>query len=114
MTTATTETLLAQAGAAAEAAVALLPASGPLTVGTPSTSADAFTVTGTAGAATAGQSGKAVLAKFSGSARGQIAVVVGQDLVDALANTPMGNLDVSQAVRPALEAAAATLGPVVV
>jgi hypothetical protein len=55
MTTATTETLLAQAGAAAEAAVALLPASGPLTVGTPSTSADAFTVTGTAGAATAGQ-----------------------------------------------------------
>jgi flagellar motor switch protein FliN len=103
MTTATTEALLAQATAAAQAAVALLPASGPLTVGTPAASADAVTV-----------AGQAVLAKFSGAARGQIAVVVGQDLVEALANSPMGNLDVSQAVRPALEAAAATLGPVVV
>jgi flagellar motor switch protein FliN/FliY len=103
MTTATTEILLARAGAAAEAAVALLPVSGPLSVGTPTRSTDEVAV-----------AGQAVLAKFSGTARGQIAVVVGQDLVDALANTPMGNLDLTQAVRPALEAAAATLGPVVV
>jgi flagellar motor switch protein FliN/FliY len=41
-------------------------------------------------------------------------VVVGADLAAALASSPLGALDLGQAVRPALEAAAATLGPVVV
>jgi flagellar motor switch protein FliN/FliY len=59
-------------------------------------------------------SGQAVRARFTGAAQGEVAIVVGQDLVDALADTPLGNLDLTQAVRPALEAAAATLGPVVV
>jgi len=41
-------------------------------------------------------------------------VVVGSDLAAALASSSLGALDLGQAVRPALEAAAATLGPVVV
>lgn len=100
-TTATTPP--AEAVAAAQATVGLLPLGGPLTVGDP--------VSDLAAASLAGQ---AVRARFSGSAHGEIAIVVGQDLVTALADTPLGSLDLSQAVRPALEAAAATLGPVVV
>jgi len=103
MTTATTDTQPARAEAAAQAAVALLPASAQLTVGTPTQRAEDVVITG-----------QAVRARFAGAAQGEIAIVVGQDLVDALADTPMGNLDLSQALRPALEAAAATLGPVVV
>ncbi|MGE5407604.1 MAG: hypothetical protein ACM3NV_03235, partial [Syntrophothermus sp.] len=89
--------------AAANAALPLLPSSSPLTAGEAIATA--------AGAAAAGQ---AVRARFAGAAQGEIAIVVGQDLVNALSDTPMGALDLSQAIRPALEAAAATLGPVVV
>ena len=103
MTTATTDTPLARAEAAAQAAVALLPAGMPLTVGTPTQRVEDVVVTG-----------QAVRARFTGAAQGEVAIVVAQDLVDALANTPMGSLDLSQALRPALEAAAATLGPLVV
>jgi flagellar motor switch protein FliN len=98
----TTPTLTdAHATAAADAAVGLLPAPAPLTVGTPVR--EPISVTG-----------QAISARFTGSAQGRIAVVVGPDLVSALASSPIGALDLSQAVRPALEAAAATLGPVVV
>jgi flagellar motor switch protein FliN len=103
MTTATTDTQPARAEAAAHAAVALLPASTPLTVGAPTQQTGDVVITG-----------QAVRARFTGAAQGEIAIVVGQDLVDALADTPMGNLDLGQALRPALEAAATTLGPVVV
>jgi flagellar motor switch protein FliN/FliY len=103
MTMATTDALLARAEAAAQAAVALLPASTPLTTGTPSQRADDVVITG-----------QAVRARFAGAAQGEVAFIVAQDLVDALADTPMGSLDLTQALRPALEAAAATLGPVVV
>jgi len=89
--------------AAAEAAVSLLPAGTPLSLGEPTTDPTTIEVTG-----------RAIRARFAGAAEGEVAVVVGQDLVDALADSPMGSLDVTQAVRPALEAAAATLGPVVV
>ncbi len=98
-----TDTQPARAEAAAQAAVALLPASTPLTVGAPTQRVDDVVITG-----------QAVRARFTGAAQGEVAIMVSQDLVDALANTPMGNLDLSQALRPALEAAAATLGPVVV
>ena len=98
-----TDTQPARAEAAAQAAVALLPASTPLTVGAPTQRVDDVVITG-----------QAVRARFTGAAQGEVAIVVSQDLVDALANTPMGNLDLSQALRPALEAAATTLGPVVV
>jgi flagellar motor switch protein FliN len=103
MTIATSDTQLARAEAAAQAAVALLPASTPLTVGTPTQRVEEVAITG-----------QAVRARFTGAAQGEIAIVVAQDLVDALADTPMGSLDLGQALRPALEAAAATLGPLVV
>jgi flagellar motor switch protein FliN/FliY len=103
MTIGTNEASLARAEAAAQAAVALLPASSPLSVGAPTQNPGEFAITG-----------QAVRARFAGSAQGEVAIVVTQDLVEALANSPMGSLDLSQAVRPALEAAAAVLGPVVV
>src|SRR3954469_23332862 len=103
MTIATNEALLARAEAAAQAAVALLPASSPLSVGAPPQNVDELAI-----------DGQAVRARFAGAAQGEVAIVVTQDLVEALANSPMGSLDLSQAVRPALEAAAAVLGPVVV
>lgn len=98
MTSALTD---ARASAAAEAAVGLLPAPTPLAVGTPgSEPVELF--------------GQAISARFTGSAQGEISVMVGPELVGALALSPLGALDITQAVRPALEAAAATLGPVVV
>ncbi|GIJ69854.1 flagellar motor switch protein FliN [Virgisporangium ochraceum] len=98
MTSALTD---ARASAAAEAAVGLLPAPTPLAVGTPiNEPVELF--------------GQAISARFTGSAQGEIAVMVGPELVGALALSPLGALDITQAVRPALEAAAATLGPVVV
>jgi flagellar motor switch protein FliN len=39
-----------------------------------------------------------------------VAVIVGVDLVEALANSPLGALDLSSAVQPALDAAAGVLG----
>ncbi|MFC6410881.1 flagellar motor switch protein FliN [Planobispora longispora] len=52
-------------------------------------------------------------ARFSGATQGEVAVVVGQDLVDALKQSPLGELDLAKAVQPALEAAARVMGPVV-
>ena len=103
MTAATAEQHLLRAQNAAEAAVPLLPASAPLDAGAVSRTPDGIAI-----------AGQAVSAHFNGAAQGEIVIVVGQDLVDALKDTPLGSLDVAQAIRPALEAAAATLGPVVV
>ncbi|GAA3290085.1 flagellar motor switch protein FliN [Dactylosporangium vinaceum] len=103
MTIGTNEATLARAESAAQAAVALLPASSPLSVGAPTQNAAELAITG-----------QSVRARFAGAAQGEVAIVVTQDLVEALANSPMGSLDLSQAVRPALEAAAAVVGPVVV
>jgi flagellar motor switch protein FliN/FliY len=99
----TTSQDLGRALAAAQAAVALLPASSPLSAGTPTRDAAAIML-----------AGQAIRARFAGAAQGEILVMVAQDLVDALDDTPLGSLDVTQAVRPAIEAAAGTLGPVVV
>src|SRR5690606_9464950 len=57
----------------------------------------------------AGFSG-AVAAALDGGARGQVAVLVGQDLVGALAESPLGQLDLAAAVQPALDAAGSALG----
>jgi flagellar motor switch protein FliN/FliY len=93
---------LALARTAAEAALAVLPTSRPLLAADPiAASADLLT------------DGQAVTAKFSGAANGEVVVVVGQDLADALRESPLGELDLTAAVRPALEAAARTFGPVV-
>jgi flagellar motor switch protein FliN/FliY len=93
---------LALARTAAEAALAVLPTSRTLAAADPvMASADLLT------------EGQAVTAKFSGAAAGEVVVVVGQDLADALKESPLGELDLTAAVRPALEAAARTFGPVV-
>ena len=93
---------LALARTAAEAALAVLPTSRPLLAADPiAASADLLT------------DGQAVTAKFSGAAGGEVVVVVGQDLADALRESPLGELDLTAAVRPALEAAARAFGPVV-
>jgi flagellar motor switch protein FliN/FliY len=95
--------VLAQVGAAATAALPLLPAVDPLVAGEPQVDPDA-----------GGLVGQGVLASFSGAAQGQLLIAVSQDLVDALADSPMGALDLTQALQPVAEAAAGTLGAVVV
>jgi flagellar motor switch protein FliN/FliY len=95
--------VLARVGAAATAALPLLPAVDPLIAGDPQVEPDA-----------GGLVGQGVLASFSGAAQGQLLVAVSQDLVDALAASPMGALDLAQALQPVAEAAAGTLGAVVV
>ena len=93
---------LALARTAAQAALAVLPTSRPLVAAEPITaSADVL------------PEGQAVTARFSGAATGEVVVVVGQDLADALRESPLGELDLTAAVRPALEAAARAFGPVV-
>jgi flagellar motor switch protein FliN/FliY len=91
------------ARAAARAALAVLPTSQPLTLGEPTTNP-----------ALGVPAGVGVTARFTGAASGEIVVVVGQDLVEALRQSPLGELDPAAAVRPALEAAAGAFGPVVV
>jgi flagellar motor switch protein FliN/FliY len=87
--------------ATAAAAVAeVLPAATPLAPGAP--------VRGEASAA-GGYAGAAVAdLQLPGAPR--IAVLVGADLVQALAGSPMGVLDLASATQPALDAAAAVLG----
>lgn len=85
---------------AARAAAASLPAAQPLVVGTPQPGA----------LATAGVKAGAALAHLQGLAGGALAVLVGEDLVQALASSPLGELDLAAAVQPALDAAASALG----
>ncbi|BCY15163.1 flagellar motor switch protein FliN [Actinoplanes sp. L3-i22] len=87
---------------AADAALAVLPTSHALVAGDP-VAPDAGTVI----------EGQAITARFSGAATGEVVVVVGQDLADALKESPLGELDLTAAVRPALEAASRVFGPVV-
>jgi flagellar motor switch protein FliN/FliY len=54
----------------------------------------------------------AVTAGLSGEVTGDIVLVLSADVVEALDNSPVGKMDVAAALRPALEAAAATLGRV--
>jgi flagellar motor switch protein FliN/FliY len=97
-----TEPQLALARSAADAALAVLPTSRTLSVGGPvATAPDTLT------------EGQAITARFTGAAIGEVVVVVGQDLADALKESPLGELDLTAAVRPALEAAARVFGPVV-
>jgi flagellar motor switch protein FliN/FliY len=84
---------------AAAAAAALLPAASPLTAGEP-TVGNLASALGFAGAA---------IASFEGAVTGSVAVLVGPDLVDALAASPLGSLDLAAAVQPALDAAAVAL-----
>jgi len=93
---------LAEAAVAARALAAALPAGTTLTAGAPTRDRPIA------------PAGQAACAHFGGVTSGEVVVVVGQDLIDALRNSPMGQLDLAQAVQPALEAAVGTFGPVVV
>lgn len=90
----------ARATAAAEAGAAVLPAAEPLMAG-PAQPGSPHVTKAFAGA---------VVADLEAPVPGRIAVLVGQDLVTALASSPLGDLDLHAAVRPALEAVAARLG----
>lgn len=84
----------------AAAAATVLPASEQLTVGTPEPGSDRV-LSGFAGA---------VVADLDAPMTGRIAVLVGADLVDALARSPLGGLDLAAALQPTLDAAAGALG----
>jgi flagellar motor switch protein FliN len=85
---------------AAEAAADVLPAVEPLTPG-PAQPGSPHVTSAFAGAA---------LADLDGPVPGRIGVLVGSDLVEALAASPLGGLDLAAAVQPALDAVAMTLG----
>lgn len=87
--------------AAAEAAIAVLPAGETLTAGEPGTDPAAV-----------GSPGAAVSAELTGTVSGTLTVLVAKELVDALQGTPLGDLDLAAAVAPALNAAAEVLGSV--
>jgi flagellar motor switch protein FliN/FliY len=88
------------AAGAAAAAAAVLPSASPLTAG-PAQPGSPHVTAAFAGAA---------IAELDGAVPGLVAVLVGQDLVDALASSPLGGLDLAAATQPALDAAAAFLG----
>ncbi|RNL80252.1 flagellar motor switch protein FliN [Nocardioides marmorisolisilvae] len=52
----------------------------------------------------------AAIAEVDGGLSGRIAVLVGDELTEALASSPIEGLDLAAAVQPALDAIAATLG----
>lgn len=79
-----------------------IPSASPLTLGDPVTDPGQATLPTPTGAAITGF--------LSGAVEGKVLLVVGQDLVDALAGTPFGSLEPAQALRPALDSIAASLG----
>lgn len=85
--------------AAGHAAAAVLPSTEPLTPSAPQPGDEHVT------AVFAG----AVTAELEGSVPARIAVLVGHDLVAALAESPLGGLDLAAAVQPTLDAVASAL-----
>jgi flagellar motor switch protein FliN/FliY len=90
--------------AGAASAAALLPSATPLVPGAP--------VSPLASVGLPAGETQAVHARFTGAARGEVAVIVGGDLVEALRNSPMGELDLTAAVQPALQAVVDAFGTV--
>ena len=85
---------------AAQAIVTLLPSPSDLAVGSPQPPA-LVDVSAWAGGA---------VAPLTGTKDGLVGVLVGAELVTALAESPMGPLELGAAVQPSLDAAAAALG----
>ncbi len=85
--------------AAAAAGAAVLPSAEPLSVGTVAPGDPQV----------AGPFAGAVVADLEGAVGGRIAVLVGQELVDALASSPLGGLDLAAALQPTMDAVAAAL-----
>lgn len=79
-----------------------IPSASPLTLGDPIQDPAQATLPDPAGAA--------ITAFLSGGIEGKVLLVVGQDLVDALAGTPFGALEPAQALRPALDSIASSMG----
>ncbi|WP_448625374.1 flagellar motor switch protein FliN [Geodermatophilus sp. URMC 64] len=98
------ETVTAVVSAAARAAAALVPATAELVPGAPVSDPDTVPLPPAAASA--------ITAGLSGEVSGDVVLVVSADVVEALSNSPVGRMDVAAALRPALEAAAATLGRV--
>jgi flagellar motor switch protein FliN/FliY len=88
--------------AAVTQALPQIPSAVPLTIGEPVSDPAAATLPDPAGAA--------ITAFLSGGVEGKVLLVVGQELVDALAGTPFGALEPAKALRPALDAVATALG----
>ncbi|HEX8768189.1 MAG TPA: flagellar motor switch protein FliN [Jatrophihabitans sp.] len=84
---------------AALAALANLPISDPLQPGEPTNDVNRLRFDGVA-----------VTARFTGSRSGDVLIAVERALTDALQNSPLGALDVSAALAPALAAAAGATG----
>ena len=87
---------------AVTAALPQIPAASPLVPGAPEGDLSAVELPEPAGAA--------ITAYLGGGVEGKVLLVVGQDLVDALAGTPFGKLEPAQALRPALDTLAEQLG----
>ena len=87
---------------AGAAAIAVLPASEPLTVGVPRA--------GDAGDPVLAGFAGAVVADLTGAVAAPVAIMVGADLVTALASSPLGGLDLAAALQPSLDAVAEALG----
>lgn len=83
-------------------ALAQIPSSEPLLPDAPVADPSTVTLPDPAGTAVTGYLGA--------GAEGKVLLVVGQELVDALANTPFGALEPAQALRPALDTVAEKLG----
>ena len=98
------ENVSAVDSAAAQAAAGLVPAAVPLLPGTAVSDPDAVPMPAAATSA--------VTARLSGEVSGDVVLVLSGEVADALQNSPVGRMDVAAALRPALEAAAATLGRV--
>jgi flagellar motor switch protein FliN/FliY len=98
------ETIAAAVVAAAQAAAGLLPAAAPLSAGQPIADPEATPLPP--------EGASAVTARLAGEVSGDVVLVVSAEVVAALSNSPVGPMDVAATLRPALEAAAATLGRV--
>jgi len=98
------ETVTAVVSAAAQAAAGLVPSNTELVPGPPVSDPERVPLPPSAATA--------VTAGLSGEVTGDIVLVLSADVVEALNNSPVGKMDVAAALRPALEAAAATLGRV--
>ncbi|RZS91437.1 flagellar motor switch protein FliN/FliY [Motilibacter rhizosphaerae] len=105
MSTSVPQEIIAAVVAAATAAAPQLPASSPLAIGAPVMDLAALPLP--ANAATA------VVADLGGGVRGTSLVIVPTDLVEALQQSPLGQLDLASAVRPGLAAAAEAFGQAV-
>jgi len=88
--------------AAVTEAIPHLPSPEPLMPDAPTQHAGPTTLPDLAGAA--------VTAYLGGGAEGKVLVVIGQELVDALTGTPIGDVEPARALNPTLETLAAALG----